>query len=253
MTMNEFAITFDIDWAPDFAIEALARTLVERRVKATWFVTHMSPAIESLRDVPELFELGIHPNFLPGSTHGKTPTEILANLQAMVPEATCVRTHSLVQSGPLLQMMIESSLKTDVSLFVPGMAGIQPFEFRLKGKSLLRVPYFWSDDYEMEQIIPCWDLNAVLKVQGLKVMNFHPINTYLNMTNPQAYDNLKQFISDLSQLPASVGESFMEEGEGPRAMFDRVVNYVAATGKSLCVRDVYTIKGGGKCVDESAE
>lgn len=250
MTMNEFAITFDIDWAPDFAIEAAARTLIDRRVKATWFVTHISPAIESLRNVPELFELGIHPNFLPGSTHGKTPAQVLKNLQAIVPEATCIRTHSLVQSGPLLQMIIESSLKTDVSLFLPGMAYIQPFEFRLKGKILFRIPYFWSDDYEMEQISPCWHLSPLMKVKGLKVMNFHPINIYLNATNPEIYANLKTLAPSLSELPTSVGESFVKKGEGPGTIFNQVVDYLATAGESFCVHNIYTTKAKGDSLHE---
>ena len=59
------ALTFDIDWAPDWMIEEVASILIEHNVKTTWFVTHASPAIDKLRQMPELFELGIHPNRLP--------------------------------------------------------------------------------------------------------------------------------------------------------------------------------------------
>jgi hypothetical protein len=43
------AIT-DIDWAPDFVIDSVAATLVQIGVQTTWFVTHSSPAVDSLRD-----------------------------------------------------------------------------------------------------------------------------------------------------------------------------------------------------------
>ena len=81
------AITLDVDWAPDHAIDAVAGHLIERDVRATWFVTHASPAIDRLRDRPDLFELGIHPNFAPGSTQGETPDAVLDHCMAIVPEA----------------------------------------------------------------------------------------------------------------------------------------------------------------------
>src|ERR1017187_7044133 len=96
------ALTLDIDWAPDFVIDFAADLLIRRRVKATWFVTHSSPAVDRLRDHPELFELGIHPNFLPGSSQGKTVAEVLSFCRACVPEARSMRTHALVQSSGLL-------------------------------------------------------------------------------------------------------------------------------------------------------
>ena len=43
--MNAIALTFDVDWAPDFAIDFVARKLVRDHVRATWFVTHDSPGI----------------------------------------------------------------------------------------------------------------------------------------------------------------------------------------------------------------
>ena len=45
-------ITLDIDWAPDYAIDFAAGLLIEAQVRATWFVTHDSPAVERLRQHP---------------------------------------------------------------------------------------------------------------------------------------------------------------------------------------------------------
>ena len=68
--MDSVVLTLDTDWAPDFVIDFVAKQLVAYQVRATWFVTHASPAVERLSQHSDLFELGIHPNFLPGSTHG---------------------------------------------------------------------------------------------------------------------------------------------------------------------------------------
>ena len=62
--MNDLVLTLDMDWAPDCAIDFVSEELVSREVRATWFVTHASPAVHRLREHPELFELGIHPNNL---------------------------------------------------------------------------------------------------------------------------------------------------------------------------------------------
>jgi hypothetical protein len=91
-------VTFDLDWAPDFVIDWLAKRLIEVGVRAAWFVTHHSPAIERLRAESDLFELGIHPNLHPGSTHGNDTSSVLKHCMEIVPEAGAIRTHGLVQS-----------------------------------------------------------------------------------------------------------------------------------------------------------
>src|SRR4051794_10356042 len=96
-------VTLDVDWAPDFMIDAAAAALVQHGVRATWFVTHASPAIDRLGERPDLFELGIHPNFREGTTHGDDP---IAHLLEIVPGARCARTHSLLQSTPLLERLM---------------------------------------------------------------------------------------------------------------------------------------------------
>jgi hypothetical protein len=68
--MNDVVLTIDTDWAPDCTIDFMAEQLIARQVRATWFVTHMSPAIARLKQYPKLFELGIHPNFSPARRMG---------------------------------------------------------------------------------------------------------------------------------------------------------------------------------------
>ena len=74
-------ITLDIDWAPDFIIKKVDEMLKERNIKSTWFVTHKSAHLKNLSKNRN-YELGIHPNFLPNTTQGKTPKEILESCSA---------------------------------------------------------------------------------------------------------------------------------------------------------------------------
>src|SRR5437588_10311456 len=102
-------LTFDVDWAPDYMIDFVAERLLKDRMRPTWSVTHESPAIERLRSNSDIFELGVHPNFLPGSSHGGNTHDVLRSCMAMVPEAQSFRTHSLVQSTPLLCEVMKST------------------------------------------------------------------------------------------------------------------------------------------------
>ena len=148
---TDCVLSLDLDWAPDAAIDAVAQILVESGVPATWLVTHASPAVDRLRDHGDLFELGIHPNFLPGSTHGSTTAEVLDHCMALVPDAVTMRTHALVQSTPILSEVLERTpIRVDLSLFLPRASGIEPVEYRWRERSLVRLPYVWEDDVELE-------------------------------------------------------------------------------------------------------
>ena len=171
------ALTLDVDWAPDFMIDAAADALAAREVRATWFVTHASPAIDRLRERPDLFELGIHPNFLAGSSHGETPQDVVAHCLALVPEARAVRTHCLLQSTPLHDALLEGGrIEVDVSLFLPRARSVEPVVQHSPGGRLLRLPYVWQDNMEMYSPDPLWDVGALLDGAGPRIFDFHPVH-----------------------------------------------------------------------------
>ena len=240
--MNNIIITLDIDWAPDFVIDTVAETLIQSQVKATWFVTHHSPAIDRLKQHKKLFELGIHPNFLPHSTQGKTPTEVLDYCMDLVPDAMSMRTHALVQSSPLfIEIMAQTPIKRDVSLFLPRCSWIQPFEYRLHGRSLWRIPYFWEDDFEMEAITPSWEITSLIKNdKGLKIFNFHPIHIYLNSKNIASYQKLKQHVPKLFEsTPENTRKFINTTAPGSGQMYATLIKYIAIKKNSMCIRDIH--------------
>ena len=111
-------LTFDIDWAPDETIKEISDQLINANIKSTWFVTHKTPVLEILRERDDLFSLGIHPNFMKGSTQGNSEEEILKNLMNIVPEARVIRTHGIFQYGSLLSKIVDvTSIKIDSSIF----------------------------------------------------------------------------------------------------------------------------------------
>jgi hypothetical protein len=48
----EYALTFDVDWVPDYAINFVIDQLIKNNIHSIWFITHSSPAIERLKEYP---------------------------------------------------------------------------------------------------------------------------------------------------------------------------------------------------------
>jgi hypothetical protein len=231
-------ITLDIDWAPDFMIDDVADILIRNRVKATWFVTHASAAVDRLRAVPELFELGLHPNFFPKSTHGKSTVEVLQHCFGIVPGARSFRTHGLVQSTPILDAAMEAGLEIDLSLFLPNGHVTGPFEYWRNRRRLWRLPYIWEDDMEMDRPVPSWSAAEFGKRDGVQVVDFHPIHIWLNAPDLRAYEALKSRAPELTAATRADAEPLRRDGAGPGQLFSDLVAEAAATGKSWRIRDV---------------
>lgn len=234
--MNEpLLLTFDVDWAADFMIDSIAAALIERDVRSTWFVTHASPAIDRLRERPELFELGIHPNFLPGSSHGQTTAEILATCMSIVPEATSMRSHALVQSSPILAQVVESTpIRCDASLLLPDASHIEPVGFPHAEGPLVRVPYFWEDDIEMMRAAPRWSFEDDPHAEGLRVYDFHPALVYLNAPDIGPYQELKR-LGRLPDVPEALARDLVQPGAGAGSFLLEIADHLAATGsRRLC-------------------
>lgn len=227
-------LTFDTDWCPDFAIDFIADVLVKNAVAATWFITHDSPAIRRLWRYPELFEIGIHPNFLPQSTHGDSPAAVLSYCFGIAPGARSARTHGLAQSTPILGEMMRAGVAVDVSLFLPGSSNLQPHGFRYYGKALLRVPYNWEDDYEMSQPRRSWSFEGWAHGRpGLRVLDFHPIHVYLNAPDVARYEAIKQVLkSSVSKVAQAAAELHVCRSEGPRTFFEEAVVWLSRNGSS---------------------
>ena len=227
-------ITLDIDWSPDCFIDETAAMLQEAGVAATWFVTHLSPAVERLRNNPR-FELGIHPNFLPGSSHGTTSEEVLRCCMEMVPGATAMRTHALVQSTPLLvQVLRETPVRTDLSLFLDGASVLMPNRFWWggNGECLLRLPFFWEDDFAMET--PGWTGDSydsrLIRSPGLRILNFHPVHIGLNSHTFGDYQRARSVHTHLREVPPDQLRTFTMPGPGVRTWLEALLMDIKTSG-----------------------
>ena len=176
-TLSEIAVTLDLDWCSDCMIEAVSKSLQKEDIRATWFVTHDSEAVQRLLANP-LFEIGIHPNFLACSTQGKTPLEVMEYLKGVVPGAKTARTHALFQSSIHSETMRRRfGVEVDSSIYLRDVPNIIPFETYYDGLPLVRLPFYWTEDGERNLPKPSFKVNTQkLQLPGLKVFAFHPIH-----------------------------------------------------------------------------
>jgi len=232
--LNEFILSFDLDWAPDFVIDAVSETLLKRKIKSTWFVTHDSPAVRRLFEHERVHEIGIHPNFLSNSTHGKNEREIMNKITKLFPKSKIIRTHALFQSTLLLKNFVKDyGIKIDVSLFLPETSNLQPHTIHFDhNKELIRVPFFWEDDIEMNNPSKSWKIkHPKYHVAGLKIFNLHPIHIFLNSSNPKGYQNLKLQKPIYSLQENEVRSQINKDKPGVKDLFNELCDFISTEQK----------------------
>jgi hypothetical protein len=228
--IHRAALTLDVDWAPDWCINLCVELLLEHNVPATFFVTHHTPVLQQLRANP-LFELGIHPNFLAGSSHGSDPRGILQYSLELIPEARAMRTHALVQSTHLLNLVADSfpQIDTDVSLLLTfHPPGLQPTDvyFGKSKRRITRLPYFWEDDVYGEVPGADWSASPPDVVHpGLHIFDFHPTYVALNITTMDSYHLLKRKLGARPLFSATPQEfrPYTNEGFGCRTYLENLL------------------------------
>lgn len=219
MSPATFCLTIDIDWAHDAVIADTLAIVAEAGVAATWFVTHATPVLADIRATPRQ-ELGLHPNFNPlfDGTAGQA-RETLLRLRDIVPEATSIRSHSLVRSSRLSVLFRELGMTHESNYFLPPSSGgsIAPWtDFT----GLIQVPIRWEDDVRL--LDPTIGEPAThLQIAPLTV-DFHPIHLFLNTTTIAEYEDAKP----VAQAPYALRKLRRPKGSGGSR--DRLLTLIEA-------------------------
>jgi len=204
---DRFFLTFDVDWAHDEVLADTMQIVSDAGSAATWFVTHDTSLLRDMRTLPE-WELGIHPNFntllIGGASHVTTAVKILDNLMQIAPEAVSVRSHSMTQSSPLLDVFARAGLTHDVNHLVPSGSRI-PVRPWLLWNGMFRIPYIWEDDlhcaYQNSRQPELEPASVVAEgMPGLKVFDFHPIHVFLNTESLDRYERTRPIHREPSEL-----------------------------------------------------
>lgn len=174
-----FCFTSDIDWASEAVIEHYFQKMPMEMLKLTVFVTHKSEVIEREYLAGRIVR-GIHPNFLPGSSHGNTFREVIETCLSFAPEATCTRSHrafDVTDTAHLLRN--EYHIKCCSNTITTLAPKITPYWLESK---LLQIPVFFEEGSFLYNRLGL-SIQPYMKfftAPGLKVISFHPVNMAFN-------------------------------------------------------------------------
>ena len=205
-------VTIEIDWADDAVISDTISIVEKADIEATWFVTHSTELINRLRENPK-FEVGIHPNFnflLDGdSRNGRDIKEVIEKLLDIVPEAKSLRSHSLLTSTRLLQLMPQYGLTHESNIYMSPASCDDLRPFRIWNE-LVRVPHSFEDDLYLLASSNCnasecetisrHIANEFVEKNGFKVLDFHPIHVFLNTENLDRYERTRDIHRNHDEL-----------------------------------------------------
>lgn len=235
---SPLCFTTDIEWAPDWAIRDLFELADEHGVPLTPFLTHDSDYLTRrlrIRDVTSSRDVGLHPNFLPGSTHGASVEEVIATTRALWPDAVSFRSHCFYDDTRMLRKMADNGFRYDSNLF----AFLQPLLAPLRTVAgTLRLPVFWEDDVHSGVGLP-WEIGTLREAfqgPGLKIVNVHPIRVALNVPD-------ESFAEAHRQLGSAVDVDARAEahrGKGTRTFLAELFAYASSGGRrAVRLHDLY--------------
>lgn len=218
---NNIFVTIDMDWAPDFILEDTYNLLLKNNIKSTWMVTHRTPFLEVLLG-SELIELGIHPNFndfLDGrdSIFSENAYDRIVQALSIVPNAKSVRSHSMTQNSRLLDIFSNLGLLYDCNHYIPFNSGVILKPWRI-WNGLTKVPFGWEDDLDFSNTSTKF-AQDVLSLQGLRVLNFHPIHLFLNSSSMNTYENTR-----LEHGNQKLMEKFINVNYGTRSFLNDLIS-----------------------------
>ncbi|WP_077367793.1 polysaccharide deacetylase WbmS family protein [Anaerosalibacter sp. Marseille-P3206] len=181
-----FCITCDIDWASDDALEMFLDIVKDYNIPLTMFLTHSSPLIVNIINKRNI-DVGIHPNFLKGSSQGSSYKEIIEYCKAILPKAIlpkaiCFRCHRYFDVNDITEILYNEGFLYDSNLCT-FTESIDPFVHR---SGIIRFPVYFEDGaylYHNGDL----DFNKAYKElfskPGLMVINIHPMHMVLNSPN----------------------------------------------------------------------
>lgn len=228
---NRLAITLDIDWACEPAIERALGWFIERGVPITVFSTHRSRALEAVMDH---IEVGLHPFFGRGSSHGESVDEVVRHVMDLPHNLAAFRCHRFGVSNTSRQalldvgMRISSNVCTDQEL-------VPPFRDRFR---MLEIPVFLEDGGYLFQGGPLHVEGKVanaLAAPALKVVLVHPMHFIVNTPRFDYMVDIKKTVSreEWNGMSDATLERVRWKGHGVRDFIVELLDQAEAAGASI--------------------
>jgi len=220
-----FCLTGDVDWASDYVIEDFLSLVRNYGIRPTIFATHKSPVLEEY-SAKGLIELGIHPNFLPGSSQGNNELSVIRGMCKEFPDAKAFRSHCFFTNSHIVTEMVKRGFRYDSNLCLYLQSGITPLSH---ASGLTSFPVFFEDDsHQIRKGV--WDLDRYFNhflSPGLKILDFHPFFVTANIPDQKYYTKVKKHITTCA---AKDIKHIRYKGEGARTFFIKLLEGLSSRG-----------------------
>lgn len=226
-----FCFTSDLDWNSDTAIEATLDAFARANAKLTVFATHQTPVVRRHANV----QVGVHPNFLPGSTHGATQDAVIDHVFGLYPDAQTYRSHSYFDNQLISEQMHRRGIRYDANLSLYLQEGLGPLHHC---HDSWRFPTFFDDNVHWFHDGK-WDFKALVNqitTPGLKIFNFHPYPVALNIPTREYYQSKRALLKSLT--PDEV-DRHRFRGQGPRNFIEEMLEFISKRFPTHTLGDLY--------------
>jgi hypothetical protein len=169
---------------------------------------------------------GVHPNFLPGSTHGSSVGAVIDHVTQLWPAARAFRAHCFYDETRMNRQMADRGFRYDSNLCAFLQTGLVPLR---TATQIIRFPVFWEDDVHSGFKMP-WTIEAIdaeLRSPGLKIFNVHPPRVALNVPDEDFFERSRQLLTG----PTVVDHATQAyPGAGTRTFLESLFAYTRAMG-----------------------
>lgn len=259
MVLNKtiFCFTSDVDWAETYCIEDLIELFGKYDIVPTIFATHNDPALKKFSEqYPD--KIGLHPNFYFHSNlfkdgtssdfidrikkgsfiYGEYAGKVIDDLMKFYPTAKTFRSHSFYDNSVIQQEFKKRGFDYDSNANYFLQPNLMPLRIGYPG--ITRFPVFWEDDSHWDFTGGDWDLSNYLEAfltPGLKIINVHPSNTYVNVPDNAYYGKFKSMMPYKSKADM---DKIIHKGKGTRTFFIELLEFIKTQGiKAYSMKELY--------------
>lgn len=234
--LKTICLTFDTDFAPDYMIGNVIHLLEKYNARATFFATHPSQALINLAG-DERYEIATHPNLTPNTTQGRDLQDIIVRLKNTYPGIIGNRFHILSYSYRDLQVLGRDGFRYDVSTLRFNCPYLLPAWHA--DLNMLLLTYTWEDGICENAGLPMRLDSIDLHSPGLKIINFHPMNIYINGRDASARLTFLKENPDLLNCAMDAAGKYRCSGDGAEKVLVDLLDFLSSNScQMLRVRDI---------------
>jgi len=229
---SALAVTVDLDWACEPAIEQTLEHFRADGVPVTVFTTHRSAYISAHL---QRLEVGLHPFFAADSSHGADVESVVQHVLALPHNLPAFRCHRFAFSNKSKAGLLAAGLRWSSNLCTD-LEVLPPYRDRF---GILDLPIFLEDGGYLYRGHPLrlseGPAASALLVPGLKVIVVHPMHFAVNTPHFEYMVGIKRSYSraEWNELSGARLEAIRHRGRGIRDLLLELIEHARISGIPL--------------------